>query len=219
MAAPHVAGAAALVLGANPSLTPVQVRGLLESTGECPDGSRRQRADVRGPRTMAGRWPVRHLARQGRHPRTARQRAPRRAGGRQRAAAACRHPARLLSQRFSGQSQPGARDERLDDDQHDGHQRTRARRARRDRASERCDCNPQPLDCELGQQLHVGHQHGHRGGWDLHTDGHRIRSVRWCAHSNRDADDQSASAVHVSAPGKLGEHVRITGVRPGGLER
>jgi len=39
MAAPHVAGAAALVLGANPSLTPAQVRSLLESTGECPDGA------------------------------------------------------------------------------------------------------------------------------------------------------------------------------------
>jgi subtilisin family serine protease len=39
MAAPHVAGAAALVLGANPSLTPAQVRSILESTGECPDGS------------------------------------------------------------------------------------------------------------------------------------------------------------------------------------
>jgi hypothetical protein len=39
MAAPHVAGAAALVLGANPSLTPTQVRGILETTGECPDGS------------------------------------------------------------------------------------------------------------------------------------------------------------------------------------
>jgi subtilisin family serine protease len=39
MATPHVAGAAALVLGVNPGLTPAQVRGLLESTGECPDGS------------------------------------------------------------------------------------------------------------------------------------------------------------------------------------
>jgi subtilisin family serine protease len=39
MAAPHVAGAAALVLGANPSLTPAQVQAVLETTGECPDGT------------------------------------------------------------------------------------------------------------------------------------------------------------------------------------
>jgi subtilisin family serine protease len=39
MAAPHVAGAAALVLAANPSLTPTQVRAVLQSTGECPDGA------------------------------------------------------------------------------------------------------------------------------------------------------------------------------------
>ena len=54
MAAPHVAGAAALVLGANPSLTPAQVRALLETTGECPDGS------VAGAPTCAGhgQWTV-----------------------------------------------------------------------------------------------------------------------------------------------------------------
>src|SRR5262249_36375299 len=35
----HVAGAAALVLGANPGLSPAQVKAVLESTGECPDGT------------------------------------------------------------------------------------------------------------------------------------------------------------------------------------
>ena len=54
MAAPHVAGAAALMLGANPSLTPAQVRAVLQSTGECPDGT------VANAPTCAGRgqWNV-----------------------------------------------------------------------------------------------------------------------------------------------------------------
>jgi len=39
MAAPHVAGAAALVLAVNPTLSPSAVRALLETTGECPDGT------------------------------------------------------------------------------------------------------------------------------------------------------------------------------------
>jgi hypothetical protein len=39
MAAPHVSGAAALVLGANPSLGPAQVKSVLQTSGECPDGS------------------------------------------------------------------------------------------------------------------------------------------------------------------------------------
>lgn len=37
MAAPHVAGVVALMRSANPELTPAQVRGLLQGTGECPD--------------------------------------------------------------------------------------------------------------------------------------------------------------------------------------
>ena len=39
MASPHVAGVAALVLAADPTLTPFQVRDILRSTGECPDGA------------------------------------------------------------------------------------------------------------------------------------------------------------------------------------
>lgn len=39
MAAPHVAGVAALMLGADPTLTQAEIRALLRSTGECPDGS------------------------------------------------------------------------------------------------------------------------------------------------------------------------------------
>ena len=54
MAAPHVAGAAALVLGANPNLTPAQVRSVLESTGECPDGTVANAATCAGH----GQWQV-----------------------------------------------------------------------------------------------------------------------------------------------------------------
>jgi len=39
MASPHVAGVAALVLAADPTLSPTQVRDILRSTGECPDGA------------------------------------------------------------------------------------------------------------------------------------------------------------------------------------
>ena len=39
MASPHVAGVAALVLAADPTLTPSEVRDILRSTGECPDGA------------------------------------------------------------------------------------------------------------------------------------------------------------------------------------
>jgi subtilisin family serine protease len=54
MAAPHVAGAAALVLGANPTLTPAQVRAVLETTGECPDG-----AEANAPTCVGhGQWQV-----------------------------------------------------------------------------------------------------------------------------------------------------------------
>ncbi len=82
MAAPHVAGAAALVLAANPSLSPAQVRALLESTGECPDGIGRQRADMRRSRPVGRRRAVRHRTRQRRDPRAAHQRPARRAGRR-----------------------------------------------------------------------------------------------------------------------------------------
>ncbi len=54
MAAPHVSGAVALMLGANPSLTPAQVRALLESTGECPDGAIANAATCAGH----GQWNV-----------------------------------------------------------------------------------------------------------------------------------------------------------------
>ena len=39
MAAPYVSGVAALVLARNPTLNPGQVRSMLQTTGECPDGS------------------------------------------------------------------------------------------------------------------------------------------------------------------------------------
>jgi Subtilase family/Bacterial Ig domain/Fibronectin type III domain/Peptidase inhibitor I9 len=39
MASPHVAGVAALVLAADPTLSPAEVRDILRSTGECPDGA------------------------------------------------------------------------------------------------------------------------------------------------------------------------------------
>lgn len=38
MASPHAAASAALVLAANPGLSPAQVREVLRATGECPDG-------------------------------------------------------------------------------------------------------------------------------------------------------------------------------------
>ncbi|WP_203338506.1 S8 family serine peptidase [Nocardioides limicola] len=37
MAAPHVAGVVALMIAADPTLTPAQIRSLLQVTGECPD--------------------------------------------------------------------------------------------------------------------------------------------------------------------------------------
>src|SRR5206468_3683524 len=54
MAAPHVSGAAGLVLSADPSLTPAAVRTLLEQTGECPDGAESGAATCVGH----GQWTV-----------------------------------------------------------------------------------------------------------------------------------------------------------------
>ncbi|HUG48593.1 MAG TPA: S8 family serine peptidase [Candidatus Limnocylindria bacterium] len=52
MAAPHVAGVAALVKSANPGLSPAAIQELLESTGECPNG---QYADADGTGTCSGK--------------------------------------------------------------------------------------------------------------------------------------------------------------------
>ena len=55
MASPHVAGVAALMLAANPSLTPGDVRGYLKSSGECPNGELAD-ADGTGTCTGKGQW-------------------------------------------------------------------------------------------------------------------------------------------------------------------
>ncbi len=55
MAAPHVAGAAALVRAANPALSPVEVREVLRATGECPNGAQ---ADTTGTCAGKGQWQV-----------------------------------------------------------------------------------------------------------------------------------------------------------------
>ncbi|HEX7471968.1 MAG TPA: fibronectin type III domain-containing protein, partial [Candidatus Limnocylindrales bacterium] len=52
MASPHVAGVAALMLAANPKLTPADVRAFLRSSGECPNG---QLADADGTGTCTGK--------------------------------------------------------------------------------------------------------------------------------------------------------------------
>ena len=96
---PTSPGAAALVLGANPSLTPAQVRAVLESTGECPDGARRQRADLRRSRAVGGRRSVRHDPDKDGIPEPLDQRAARRAG--------CRNSARRrLPRRLRRRSTP-----------------------------------------------------------------------------------------------------------------
>ena len=82
MAAPHVAGAAALVLGANPSPDPRAGTSDPRVDGRVSRRVGRQRGDVRGPWTVERRRPVRYDDRQGRDPGTADQRAARRAGGR-----------------------------------------------------------------------------------------------------------------------------------------
>ena len=52
MASPHVAGVAALLKSAYPSLTPADVQDLLKTTGSCPNG---QLADADGTGTCAGK--------------------------------------------------------------------------------------------------------------------------------------------------------------------
>ena len=54
MAAPHVAGVAALMRATNPDLTPDQVRDLLQSTGECPNGD--ENDAPHGPCSSQGQW-------------------------------------------------------------------------------------------------------------------------------------------------------------------
>ncbi len=55
MASPHVAGVAALMLAANPTLSPAEVRDLLVSTGECPNGALAD-ADGSGDCIGKGQW-------------------------------------------------------------------------------------------------------------------------------------------------------------------
>jgi subtilisin len=54
MAAPHVAGVAALVLAAKPTLTPAQVRTRLQATGECPGGA--SMPETGGSSCPSGAW-------------------------------------------------------------------------------------------------------------------------------------------------------------------
>ena len=54
MAAPHVAGAAALLRSVDPMLSPGQVRDLLQGTGECPDGTPNNATS--GPCSGQGLW-------------------------------------------------------------------------------------------------------------------------------------------------------------------
>jgi Subtilase family/Bacterial Ig domain/Peptidase inhibitor I9 len=54
MASPHVAGVAALVLGANPGLLPAEVKDILRTTGECPNGTEANAATCAGK----GQWQV-----------------------------------------------------------------------------------------------------------------------------------------------------------------
>ena len=56
MASPHVAGVAALMLAAKPTMTPADVRSLLISSGECPNGALAD-ADGSGDCTGKGQWP------------------------------------------------------------------------------------------------------------------------------------------------------------------
>ena len=52
MAAPHVAGVAALVAGAIPGMSPGEIATLIRTTGECPNGAS---ADADGSGTCEGK--------------------------------------------------------------------------------------------------------------------------------------------------------------------
>jgi subtilisin len=56
MAAPHVAGMAALVRAANPALTPADVENLLKVRGECPNGTTVEAAGNPGDCVGQGQW-------------------------------------------------------------------------------------------------------------------------------------------------------------------
>ncbi len=55
MASPHVAGVAALMVAANPSLKPADIEALLKTSGECPNGALVD-ADGRGDCVGKGQW-------------------------------------------------------------------------------------------------------------------------------------------------------------------
>ena len=55
MASPHVAGVAALLLSAFPTLTPADIEDRLKTTGECPNGAFAD-ADGTGDCTGKGQW-------------------------------------------------------------------------------------------------------------------------------------------------------------------
>jgi subtilisin family serine protease len=56
MAAPHVAGVAALVKAANPALAPVDIEALLATRGECPNGTGVEAGDNPRDCVLQGQW-------------------------------------------------------------------------------------------------------------------------------------------------------------------